>query len=97
MTKTLKREDLSNAVVAKTGLAVAESKTMVDDMLDLIGAALHMDSEVKLRGFGNFTKLSKAERIGRNPKTGEPAAVSARNSVSFHASKMLIAKMNADR
>lgn len=70
---------------------------MVDDMLDLIGAALHMDGQVKLRGFGNFTKLSKAERLCRNPKTGENATVSARNSVSFHASKMLIAKMNTDR
>lgn len=96
MTKTIKREDLSKAIVTKTGLGAVESKAMVDDIFDLIGAALHMNGQVKLRGFGNFTKHSKAERLGRNPKTGETAVVSARNSVSFHASKMLIAKMNTD-
>lgn len=93
-TKTIKREDLTNAVVKKVGLSVLESKVLVDDMFDLISEALKMDGEVKLRGFGTFTKQSKAARLGRNPKTGEEATVSARNVISYHASKLLVDKIN---
>jgi integration host factor subunit alpha len=44
---------------------------------------------VKISGFGNFDILDKKERIGRNPKTGEIAIISARKVVTFRAGKKL--------
>jgi len=38
---------------------------------------------VKLSGFGNFELKDKDSRPGRNPKTGEAVAVSARRVVTF--------------
>lgn len=49
---------------------------------------------VKLNAFGAFTLRAKRERTGRNPKTGEPAIISARRIVTFHASPNLVARMN---
>ena len=34
-----------------------------------------MARPVKLSGFGVFQVRAKRERMGRNPKTGEPAAI----------------------
>lgn len=92
--KTIKREDLTNAVVTKVGLSLIESKKLVDEIFDLLSEALRVDGEVKLLSFGTFTKQSKAERFGRNPKTGEEAVVTARNVIGFRASKLLIEKIN---
>ena len=49
---------------------------------------------MKIKGFGKFKKLSKTERVGRNLKTGEPSVVSARNTITFHASKLFKAELN---
>ncbi|GIS75848.1 MAG: hypothetical protein CM1200mP12_15670 [Gammaproteobacteria bacterium] len=49
---------------------------------------------MKLSGFGNFKILNKRERPGRNPKTGEPAIISARKVVTFKAGQKLRKKMS---
>ena len=46
-------------------------------------------SRVKLSGFGNFQLRDKPQRPGRNPKTGEEIAITARRVVTFHASQKL--------
>jgi len=51
------------------------------------------DEEVKISGFGNFKILNKKERPGRNPKTGEPALISARKVVTFKAGQKLRKKL----
>ena len=54
-----------------------------------IRAALESGRTVKLSGFGNFQLRDKAQRPGRNPKTGEEIAITARRVVTFHASQKL--------
>jgi integration host factor subunit alpha len=51
---------------------------------------------VKLSGFGTFLVRSKAERIGRNPKTGVEVPVHSRRAVSFRPSKVLKAHVNGE-
>ena len=41
-----------------------------------------------------YNTRQKAERIGRNPKTGESAVISARRVTTFKASKLLKNKLN---
>ena len=43
------------------------------------------DGKVTIRGFGRFITRDKAQRDGRNPKTGEPAIITARRVVKFKA------------
>ena len=50
---------------------------------------------VKFAGFGSFKILTKPQRMGRNPKTGEDAIISARRVAAFRPSnefRKLVAK-----
>ena len=47
------------------------------------------DGEVTMVGFGTFTKVRRKARKGRNPKTGAPIKIKARNAVKFKAGKKL--------
>ncbi len=49
---------------------------------------------MKITGFGTFKVHSKKERMGRNPKTSEPAVISARKTVSFKSSRLVKNKIN---
>ena len=40
-------------------------------------------------GFGRFEVRMKSERLGRNPKTGDPATIAARKSIVFKPSKIM--------
>jgi DNA-binding protein HU-beta len=47
------------------------------------------NGKVTLVGFGTFTKVRRKARKGRNPQTGEPIKIKARNAVTFKAGKKL--------
>ena len=50
----------------------------------------------KLRSFGTFSVRSKRTRVGRNPKTGIEAPITARRVLTFSASPMLVAQVNGE-
>ena len=81
---TVTRIDLANALKKRFGLTSVDSYKMIDIIFDEIGQSLINGEEVKISGFGTFRILSKPARIGRNPKTGIPAVISARRVASFH-------------
>jgi DNA-binding protein HU-beta len=47
------------------------------------------DGKVTLVGFGTFSKARRKARKGRNPQTGAPIKISARNVVKFRPGKKL--------
>ena len=94
MTKTLTRADISATINRKLGFSQIEASEMLDAVLNEIQSGLKTDGGVKLSGFGNFLIHNKKERVGRNPKTKKVAKISARRSVSFHASQMLKKSLN---
>ena len=94
MSKTITKLDLVNHLNEKLGLNKVESKELVEAFFDEIKKSLINNEEVKLSGFGNFKILNKRERPGRNPKTGEPAMISARRVVTFKAGQKLRKKMS---
>ena len=83
---TVTRADLSEAVLREIGLSRRESAKFVDSIIDAIADRLEAGEVVKISGFGTFTLRDKGERLGRNPKTGEPAPISARRVVVFKPS-----------
>ena len=94
MSKTITKLDLINHLNEKLGFNKVESKELVEAFFDEIKKSLINNEEVKISGFGNFKILNKKERPGRNPKTGEPAIISARNVVTFKAGQKLRKKMS---
>lgn len=87
--QTLTRADLCEAVHDEVGLSRLECAAMVERTLELIIESLERGETVKLSGFGVFQVREKRARMGRNPKTGEPAAINPRRVISFRASQIM--------
>ncbi|WP_421851762.1 integration host factor subunit alpha [Oricola sp.] len=91
--KTLTRADLAEAVYRKVGLSRSESAALVEMIIDEICDAVVRGESVKLSSFATFQVRDKAERIGRNPKTGEEVPISPRRVMTFKASNVLKQKI----
>jgi len=87
--QTVTRADIADALHQEVGLSHNECSKLLDDVLKEITCALVEEEGVKLSSFGSFTIRHKDERMGRNPKTGEEAVVSARRAVVFKPSHKL--------
>jgi integration host factor subunit alpha len=92
--ETLTRADLSEAVHQEVGLTRQDCAGLVERTLDLIAEALERGQIVKLSGFGVFQVRAKRARMGRNPKTGEPASIDPRRVISFRASQVMKAMVD---
>ncbi|MDO8654002.1 MAG: integration host factor subunit alpha [Undibacterium sp.] len=86
---TLTKAELAELLFEQVGLNKREAKDMVETFFGEIRDALERGEAVKLSGFGNFQLRDKPQRPGRNPKTGEEIAITARRVVTFHASQKL--------
>ena len=93
--KTVTRETLYDAVQRVIGLSGHEAKILVSQVLEEIAATLERGETVKLSSFGSFVLHQKRERLGRNPKTGEPAPISARRILRFQPSPILKQQINS--
>ncbi|NKB62462.1 MAG: integration host factor subunit alpha [Gammaproteobacteria bacterium] len=86
---TVTKADLGNTLFDEMGLNKREAKEFVELFFEKIRQSLENGSSVKLSGFGSFTLRDKTPRPGRNPKTGEEVAISARRVVTFRSSQKL--------
>ena len=91
---TVTRAQLAEAVYQEVGLSRNDAAVFVDGLLGEISQALVEDESVKLSSFGSFQVRHKAERMGRNPKTGEEVPISPRRVLVFRASHVLKDKIN---
>ncbi len=92
---TITRSDFAARLRDRFGLTTADACKLVDIIFDEISESLINGEEVKFAGFGSFKILAKPQRMGRNPKTGEEAVISARRVASFRPSsefRRLVAK-----
>lgn len=70
-------------------LPQGKSALLIEAIIQQIFLALHCSDQLKISCFGTFIIHTKRPRLGRNPKTGQKATISARRSVSFRASQIL--------
>ena len=83
------RSTLSEAVYRNVGLSRNESSALVDSVFNEISKSLIEGKDIKISSFGTFIVRNKKERVGRNPKTGEEVAITARQVVTFRSSNVL--------
>jgi integration host factor subunit alpha len=91
---TVTRADLCEAVHEEVGLTRQDCGELVERVLELMAVALEKGQQVKLSGFGVFQVRAKRARMGRNPKTGEPAAIEPRRVIGFRASQVMKARVD---
>ena len=83
------KQDIINHVSQEASLSRSKAEEAVETVIKLIKESLGQGEPVILRRFGTFQVKQKSKRMGRNPKTGEEATVSARNVVDFKPSQIL--------
>ena len=90
----MNKAQLVEAVAQKTGLKKKEAEAAVSAMTEAVIAALHEGEKVQIVGFGTFEVKERAERNGRNPKTGEAVEIAASKRIVFTAAQALKDKIN---
>ena len=85
----MNKVEMAGRLAARTGLSKAIAREGVGGVFAAIGDALANGEEVRIAGFGTFGTRSRADRTGRNPRTGEAVSVSASTSPTFKARKTL--------
>ncbi|WP_336958785.1 integration host factor subunit alpha [Sphingobium aquiterrae] len=86
---TLTRADIADSLNRNVGLSRAESAAIVESILERITEALERGENVKISSFGTFVLRDKAQRIGRNPKTGIEVPIEPRRVLTFRASQSM--------
>lgn len=85
----MNKTDLVNAVAEKAELTKKEAEKAVNAVFASIEEALSRGEKVQLVGFGTFEVRDRAERTGRNPKTGEEILIPASKVPAFKPGKAL--------
>ncbi len=88
-----KSEMIAN-VAEKAGVSKSVASNVVNALFDtsrggVIAGALGSGGKVSFPGFGTFESRHRAARTGRNPQTGAPIMISAKNVPAFKAGKGL--------
>jgi len=88
------KAQIARRVSWATQLSMTQCLKMIDCLLESITASVADGHRVHFRNFGSFYPREKAERIGRNPKTGESVMITARRIPCFKPSAVLKGVVN---
>lgn len=89
----MNKKELIDAISAK--IPTYHTKTAIENTLNALTQVITEQlaqsepESVTLSGLGAFVVKERAERQGRNPKTGEAITIKAANVASFKVSKTL--------
>lgn len=85
----MNQQDMINAMAKETGVSKSVAARALKAFTNNVGKALSKGDRVSLVGFGSFSVSRRAARTGRNPQTGKPINIPAKNVVQFKAGKTL--------
>jgi DNA-binding protein HU-beta len=83
------KAELVEQMAKDADITKAAAAALDSFMTNVTKALKKKDGKMTLVGFGTFAKVRRKARKGRNPQTGEPLKIKARNAVTFKAGKKL--------
>ena len=90
------KSELIERIAAKqTQLSAKDCEFAVKSILEYMAEVLSEGGRIEVRGFGSFSLHYRVPRIGRNPKTGAPVALSGKYVPHFKPGKELRDRVNA--
>ncbi len=93
MTKSELIERLVGQQAHLRGKVVEEA---VKELLEHMVSTLASGERIEIRGFGSISLHYRAPRVGRNPKTGEKVALTAKCVPHFKPGRELRDRVNSD-
>lgn len=83
----MNKGDLVAYVANKTGMTKKDVTTVLDTIVDAVVGSVKSGKPVTLTNFGTFVSVRRKESMKRNPKTGAPVKVKAKNVPRFRPGK----------
>jgi DNA-binding protein HU-beta len=77
------KADLVSKIADDAGITKATAEKALNSFLDAVTDALAQKDKVTLVGFGTFSVAERAQREGRNPRTGETLVIKASKVAKF--------------
>lgn len=71
-----------------------DARLFIKTMEDVFRDSIQEEEIITFQGFGTFSLWKQSARKGRNPKTGTPSPIPARNSVKFKPGKQMLEHLN---
>ena len=93
----MNKTELVAAVAEKAEISKKDAEKAIKALVDTITAELVKGEKVQVVGFGTFEVNERAEREGRNPKSGETVTIAASKNPKFKAGKALKDAVNAPK
>lgn len=90
----MNKAELVDKVAEKANVTKKEADTLINAITESVMEAVAAGEKVTLVGFGTFEPRSRAEREGRNPKTGETMKIPASTVPAFSAGKLFKEKVS---
>lgn len=91
----MNKTELISKVADKLGVTKKDTGAAIDAVVEVIIETVASGEEVSIAGFGKFTVSERAQREGRNPKTGETVVIAASKSPKFKAASAFKTTVNA--
>ncbi len=85
----MNKADLVKRMAEIAGTTKANAEKLLDAFMQAVQEAISKEDKVVLVGFGTFQVVKRAERTGRNPRTGQPLKIPAKKVVKFNPGKKL--------
>ncbi|MGC8871568.1 MAG: HU family DNA-binding protein [Caldimicrobium sp.] len=85
----MNKADLVKRMAEIAGTTKANAEKLLDAFMQAVQEAISKEDKVVLVGFGTFQVVTRSERTGRNPRTGQPLKIPAKKVVKFTPGKKL--------
>ena len=85
----MNKKELIAAVAEASEVSKKDAEKVIQAFTDVVADELKKGEKIQLVGFGTFEVSERAERIGRNPKSGEEMVIAASKTPKFKAAKAL--------
>lgn len=83
----MNKVELVAAMAEKAGLSKKDAEKALNAFIESVEGAVKSGDKVSLIGFGTFEARERAERTGKNPRTGEALKIAACKVPAFKAGK----------
>lgn len=90
----MNKSQLIDKIAVDADISKAAAGRVLDALIASVTESLQAGDEVVLVGFGTFSVRDRAERVGRNPKTGKEITIAAAKVPGFRAGKSLKGAVN---
>jgi len=83
------KADLISKMADEAGITKAAAEKALNSFVSAVADSLAKGDKVTLVGFGTFSVAERAQREGRNPRTGETITIAASKTIKFKAGSKL--------